>query len=88
MRLVKTSSVKGPIYIRFNSFQTQEGIISEGPDRDPPPNTYYVVGNLIGERRCITNVTYRYNIYDDIGTCGGTGEVGDVPFLYANGRAR
>jgi hypothetical protein len=79
------TSVSGPIYIRFNSFQSLEGMISEGPERNPPPNTVYVIGNLVGHRQCIPNVIYGYNIYDDVGTCGGAGEVGGHSFPYANG---
>ena len=81
-------SIPGTVYIRFNSFSSQDRITSSVPDGTGAGTI--IIGNLIGTSQLFGNqclpsgAVYKYNIFSG-GKCGDSTNVGSIPFQYVNG---
>jgi hypothetical protein len=79
-------TIPGQIYVRFNSFSSQDGITS---DAGRNHTGWHIIGNLIGVspflgHQCFPNAEYKYNIYT-AGKCGDSTNAGNRRLRYVNG---
>ena len=77
------------VYVRFNSFSSQDGITADGPFTGAG---WHFIGNIIGDapgdgpgQNCFTQAEFKYNVYIGPGKCGDSTNIAGAGNMYVNG---